>query len=116
MYDLGAPFWIVGFDKTYLSVPRLVHVLALFYVISALPWFRHAAESPLARPLALMGRHGLPVFATGSVLALAAQAIREAAPPSFLLDAWLVAGGLLIQILLAAALTRMATASAPRQA
>ena len=115
-YDLGAPFWVVGFDKTYLSVPRLLHVLALFYLISAVPWFRHAAESRWARPLALMGRHGLPVFATGSVLSILGQSIREAVPPSFLLDAWIIAGGILIQVLLAAALTRMAEAPARKGA
>ena len=116
MYELGAPFWTVGFDKTYLAVPRLLHALALFYLISALPWFRHAAESHWARPLALMGQHALPVFATGSVLSILGQSIREAAPPSFLLDAWVVAGGLLIQLLLAAALARLATAPARTRA
>ena len=100
-YEAGLPFWVVSFDKTFVAVPRLLHVLALFYIVSALPQVRAAAGMAWARPFALMGRQGLPVFATGSVLSILAQAIRAGAPESVVLDAWVVAVGLLIQLAVA---------------
>lgn len=114
-YDAGMPFYIVGFDKTYLSLPRLLHALAIAYVISALPIFRDFAESRWARPLALMGRHGLPVFATGSVLCIVAQSIKAATAGGFLVDTWVIIGGLLIQIALAVTLTRLAASKVEKR-
>jgi hypothetical protein len=112
-FDAGVPFYVVSFDKTFVAVPRLLHALAIFYVVSAVPWFRDAVEGRWARPLVLMGRHGLPVFATGSVLSILAQAIKHGAPPSFLLDAWLIVGGLTVQVGLAFVLARLALTRAP---
>ena len=99
--DAGLPFYVASFDKTFLSVPRAVHVLALVYLLSALPQVRAALGMAWARPLALMGRQGLPVFATGSVLAIVGQSIRAAAPESHAFDAWIIVSGLLIQLAVA---------------
>jgi hypothetical protein len=90
----GLPGFFVGFDKTYVSPPRLLHFLALAYALSTLPSLRRLAGSPAARPLVTLGRHSLPVFATGTVLAYAAQVAKEAAGPSHLLDAILIFGGI----------------------
>jgi hypothetical protein len=98
-WDLGLPFHVVSFDKTFVAVPRLLHALALFYLLASLPAVRRWAGAAWARPLALMGRQGLPVFAAGSVLAIVGQAIREGAPgESVALDAWVILGGLLLQL------------------
>ncbi len=112
-YEAGLPFWVVSFDKTFVAVPRLLHALALVYVISAFPLFKRAAETAWARPLVLMGRNGLPVFATGSVLSILAQSILGASDAGLLLGTVVIFGGLGIQIALAYALTRLARPMAP---
>ena len=111
-YESGLPFYLVGFDKAYLAAPRLLHALALVYVLSALPVFREAAEAWWTRPLALMGRRALPVFATGSVLSIIGQSIKAATTDSAVVDAWIIGGGLLIQVALALMLSRLSAVKA----
>ena len=89
-----APF--TSFDKGFEYLPRLLHILALAYALSALPILRSIANSPRAAPLILLGQHSLPVFATSTVLAYSAQVIKAMNPPSHLLDAALIIGGLAI--------------------
>ena len=74
----GAPFHIVAHDKTFLSLPRLLHILALAYVLSSLSIVERFCASALAAPLRLMGRQGLLVFSTGTVLALFCQVVLAA--------------------------------------
>ena len=100
-YEAGLPFYVVSFDKTFVALPRLLHVLALFYLLSALPQVRAFVGQAWARPFALMGRQGLPVFAAGSVLSILGQTIRASAPESHVFDAWIIVSGLLIQVLIA---------------
>ncbi len=85
-------------DKTFVTWPRLFHILALAYLLSSWPWVRRAAASPAAAPLALLGRNALPVFALGTLLALTAQAVKDVAPAGLAVDTALVAGGLGIQL------------------
>jgi hypothetical protein len=77
-------FWLVptlqqafyaSFDliKTDLALLRLLHFLALAYVLIQLPVGPRLAGTPLGRALAGLGRHGLPVFVAGTVLSLAGQ-------------------------------------------
>ncbi|MBM9592986.1 OpgC family protein [Roseitranquillus sediminis] len=115
-YDAGVPFFIAGFDKTFLSLPRALHVLALFYVVSMLPQVGAMASSGWAAPVALLGRFGLPVFATGSVLSIVGQSIKAATEDSFVLDAWIITGGLAIQFLVAAAFAATAARREPARA
>jgi hypothetical protein len=75
--------------------------MALAYLLSTWGWVRRWAASASAAPLALIGRHALPVFALGSLLALSAQAIKSAVPPSLLLDTALILGGLGLQYAMA---------------
>jgi hypothetical protein len=109
----GAPFYMVGFDKTFLALPRLLHALALFYVVSCLPGVVSFTAGRYAEPLKLLGRYGLPVFATGSVLSILLQAVKELTGDSFLADSALLALGLAAQLALALAL---ATTVAMRKA
>ncbi len=77
---LGAPSNIVGHNKTYLALPRFLHILVLVYALSCLPIVTRICASKFAAPLRLMGGHGLLVFGIGSILALAGQIIMIVEP------------------------------------
>ncbi|QCO54993.1 OpgC domain-containing protein [Pseudorhodobacter turbinis] len=66
----GVPFHLVSHDKTFLALPRLLHCLALVYVLSCSAWVFRATASGGGAPLRLLGRNGLLVFASGTLLAL----------------------------------------------
>lgn len=97
----GVPRFFTVVDKTYVAWPRLLHMLALAYLLSTLPVVRRMAGSTAARPLALLGRQALPVFAFGTILCFVAQAVKDVAPPSASLDTALILGGLSLQLALA---------------
>jgi hypothetical protein len=113
--DRGVPAYAVWFEKSALPLPRLLHVLALAYVLSNVPAIGRFARTRMAGPLALLGRHGLPVFATGSVLCMVFQAAKVGIGSSFLADTAMLAGGIAVQYLLALALSagRRANSVAP---
>ncbi|MGV8952583.1 MAG: OpgC family protein [Cypionkella sp.] len=90
----GFPDVFTSFDKSFLFLPRLLHILALGYVLSAIPALRKVAASPKLAPIVLLGQNSLPVFATSSVLAYVAQVIKAMTPPSAMLDACLIVTGL----------------------
>ncbi len=101
--DLGVPRLFVQFDKGHLELPRLLHVLALAYLLSVLPGLARTAAEPRWRFLTVLGRQALPVFALGTVLAFVARAIRllwqEAGhDPSLPLDAAVILGGIALQV------------------
>ena len=104
----GAPFYITWFDKTFLTLPRLTHALALFYVMASISAVRGFARTAWAAPFRLLGQQGLPIFAFGTVLSMALQAIKNPLPNDPLIDGLLLGGGLLLQLALAWTLTRTA--------
>jgi len=115
----GAPFYITWFDKTFVALPRLLHALALFYVMGSLNVMRGVAESRWAAPFRLMGRHGLAIFAVGTVMSLFLQAVKAGVPEDFWLDSLFILGGSAALMGLAYVLTRtqeMARASSPARA
>ncbi|NTG88170.1 succinyl transferase OpgC [Agrobacterium rhizogenes] len=71
----GLPPVITGFDKTFLSLPRLLHVLALAYLIICIPSVSRALRRPADHPLVILGRHSLSIFVAGTILAMAGQVI-----------------------------------------
>ena len=73
--SLGLPFHITSHDKTFLPMLRLLHALALVYVISCLPIVTRLSAHAYAEPLRVMGRQGLLVFSAGALLSLAGQAL-----------------------------------------
>ena len=77
---LGVPDVFVSHNKTYLGLPRLLHVMALAYVISCIPAIRSWSAHPGLRVLRLLGQQGLLVFALGTVLALCGQILMEVEP------------------------------------
>lgn len=72
---LGLPTVITGFDKTFLSLPRLLHVLALAYLIICIPSVSRVLRRPADHPLTILGRHSLSIFVAGTILAMAGQVI-----------------------------------------
>ncbi|WP_018181487.1 OpgC family protein [Kaistia granuli] len=71
-------FWLSGFNKTWVGVFRLLHVLSLSYVVifSPLPAFlkRRLDEGNW---IVRLGRHTLPVFWLGTLLSVAGHIVRE---------------------------------------
>ena len=109
--DLPFPILISGFDKTYVSLPRLLHLLALCYLFA-----NAAPSSPFARiargnPFAMLGRHSLPVFAFGTTLSLCAQVFKAGRPDAILADTLIIVAGLALQFALARYLDWWRTAS-----
>ena len=90
--------------KTDLGLARLVHFLALAYIVyhSGLTGLMRRTRAFL--PLCLMGRYGLPVFATGIVLSAMGEVIEtrsEAFNNQVVLGAAIVVGGILMHYLVA---------------
>ena len=106
--DAGAPFYITWFDKTYLALPRLLHALALFYVLGNLPVMRVVATSPLAAPFRQLGRQGLAVFAGGTVISMFLQVVKTPRQPDPLFDGLILGAGLLVLFAMAWLLNRTA--------
>ena len=98
------PRFVWEFDKTNLYLPRLLHVLSLAYVAAHLPMERWLRATEVMRPIIVLGRHSLPVFCLGTVLAIGGQMIRAQSDPSFSLDLILVSSGILAQLVLAGVL------------
>ena len=69
-----------SFMNNKMAQPRLVHILALVYVLSCLPVVTRICAHRYAAPLRLMGSHGLLVFGLGTILALAGQIMMDIEP------------------------------------
>lgn len=83
--DHGFPFYLTSFDKTFLSAPRLLHILALVYFLSTQSWVTRLSASRWVWPIELMGRFGLACFALGTVLSILGQSIKAA----LIYDPWI---------------------------
>lgn len=99
--SLPLPDLLTTFDKTYVGLPRLLHVLAIAYLFA-----NAAADSPFSRitrsnPFTMLGRHSLPVFAVGTMLSLMAQTYKFGTEPYVPRDAVIILGGLAILFALA---------------
>ncbi|OLP60478.1 hypothetical protein BJF93_15540 [Xaviernesmea oryzae] len=73
--SFGLPAVLTGFDKTFLSTPRLLHVLALGYLCAVLPAVSRWSSLPVGHPLVRIGRHSLPIFILGTILAMLGQVL-----------------------------------------
>ena len=80
--------------KTQLGLGRLVHFLALAYLIYGLRWTQYLREYAAFRPLALLGRHSLWVFGLVSLLTAVGQVMMETLRSTAWFDVLFVAGGL----------------------
>lgn len=97
------PWNLTAFDKTYLTAPRLLHILALAYFLSSFPAVRRFCGRAICAPFELLGRQALPVFALGSVLCIGMQGIKNVTGQDLLTDSLLIGVGLALQFALAAA-------------
>lgn len=97
----GLPPVLTGFDKTFLSLPRLLHIMALSYLVVALPAVSALFRTGRDHPLAILGKRSLPVFISGTVLALTAQVLKQINPGGFAYDSLLIAAGIAVQFALA---------------
>jgi len=87
-------------SKTDLGIARLVHFLALAYVISHSGITDLLRSTPVFAPLTLIGRYSLQVFATGCVLTAVGEVMVETRPEDYAhpltLGAFIVLGGVLL--------------------
>ena len=97
----GLPPVLGGFDKTFLSLPRLLHILSIAYLVVAVPAVSNFFRLSPDHPLAILGKRSLPVFIAGTLAAMAAQVLRNVHPTTLGFDIWLIATGILIQFTLA---------------
>lgn len=97
----GLPPVLTGFDKTFLSLPRLLHILAVSYLIVAFPAVSNLFRTGRDHPLAILGKRSLPVFIAGTVLAMAAQVLKLINPGGFAYDSLLISAGIVMQFALA---------------
>ncbi|MGS1097151.1 OpgC family protein (plasmid) [Aquamicrobium terrae] len=97
----GLPPVLGGFDKTFLSLSRLLHVLAVAYLVVSLCSVSSALRWSLDHPLVVLGRRSLPVFLAGTLLAMSAQVLRFIHGGGLLYDASLLTAGTMAQFLLA---------------
>lgn len=74
-FSFGLPAVLTGFDKTFLSSTRLLHVLALAYLLAVFPVFSKLTRLRIDHPLVMIGRHSLPVFIFGTILAMVGQVL-----------------------------------------
>jgi hypothetical protein len=98
---LNLPVVLTGFDKTFLSLTRLLHILALSYLIVAFPSVSNLFRTGRNHPLAILGKRSLPIFVAGTVAAMAAQVLKQINPGGFAYDSLLIAAGIAVQFALA---------------
>ncbi|MGE3364660.1 MAG: OpgC family protein [Rhizobiaceae bacterium] len=107
----GLPLFLAGFDKTFLALPRLLDILALAYLLTQAPLLSNLARVSRNNPLAIFGKHSLPVFIFGTVLAMAGQVTKTFYGQNLLYDTMIVATGIAAQFALAYGLEWIARTS-----
>lgn len=98
----GWPHYLITLEKTWLPLPRIVHALALAYLLSSFAGVARLCAGPVGAPFALLGRQSLPVFALGSVIVYLVQNLRAGAPIDPVQDTLWIAGGIVAMFALAA--------------
>ena len=98
---IDVPGRIWGFEKGYVAWPRLLHVLALGYVVMMSPLGRLMHLIPKTNSLTAMGRHSLPVFCAGSLLSMTGAVIRYEWGGGISHDTIIIATGLVVMAIFA---------------
>jgi hypothetical protein len=99
--DGALPDWLASMYKPNLPVPRLLHVLALAYVVCHCPIWAWLARIPKDFVLTRMGRHSLPVFMTGSLLSMAGWILANESNGGVLVETAVVIVGMAVMATLA---------------
>ncbi|HZH28693.1 MAG TPA: OpgC domain-containing protein [Azospirillaceae bacterium] len=108
---LPLPRFLWDLDKQNLSLPRLLHVLALAYVVVNLPLHRWVKSLGSGNPVVLMGRQSLPVFCLGLILSLWGLTLKVTKEYGVLFDVLFLAVGIAAQMCLAWLLARQGAPS-----
>jgi hypothetical protein len=88
-------------NKTDLGLLRLLHFLALAYVVFYSGVTGWLARTIMFKPLCLIGRHSLPVFALGSILSMFDRAIMDTYELAVIPSLAILAVGIILQYLIA---------------
>ncbi|WP_455479269.1 OpgC family protein [Bartonella sp. B23] len=88
---------LFNFNKTFLSLPRLIHVIALSTLIFSIPRLNKLLHVSKQNPLAILGKHSLPVFVTGTVFAMFGQILKTVMTGTFFSDSLLIISGIAVQ-------------------
>lgn len=88
-------------NKGALAFLRLVHVLALAYVLIHTDVIGRLLNTRVFRPIAIIGKNGLAVFASGSVMAIFLQVLFETWRAGDLIKSAVLVAGLVAQFLVA---------------
>jgi hypothetical protein len=108
---------VLDHDKSSLGLARLVHFLALAYVISYSGLTELYRRTPIFAPLTLIGRYSLQVFATGCVLTAVGEVMVETRPEDYAypltLGAFVVVVGVLLHYVAARLLAARRTVQRP---
>lgn len=99
--SMGLSSRLTGFNKTFESLPRLLHVLALAYVLVIFPRLSNVFRCLPSNPLAILGKYSLAVFVTGTILAMAAQVLKQVNTGGVMFDSLLIAAGVVVQFTVA---------------
>jgi hypothetical protein len=102
----GLPYVLTASDKTFLTGWRLLHALSLAYIFISLPVLSRVTRLSYSHPLSVIGRHGLAIFVTGTVLSILAQAIMTVTVKTALVGLALIAAGVAVQVMTAYILER----------
>jgi hypothetical protein len=101
----GLPSFLGSLDKTNLALPRVLHILALVYVVAYMPGAaRFTAALRGDNPFVAMGRNALPLFCAGSLLSMVGLILRDQYGDHILLDVVIVGAGFLLLVGLARSL------------
>ena len=95
----GLQDWTRGWadlDKTSLGLGRLIHFVALAYLLYSFGAAARLRATKVYEPLCLLGRHSLTVFALLSLLAAVGQVAEELMGHTVELDLVLLGGGLVL--------------------
>jgi hypothetical protein len=103
--NLPLPFVLYESDKTFLTTGRLLHVLALTYVVcqSPIATLLKRRLGPL-NPVVLLGKHALVTFVLGTLVSMSGLIFKVAYAGGPLFDTLYVGGGLILLVAVAASL------------
>ncbi len=88
-------------DKRVLGIARLVHFLALAYVVHYSGLTQLVPRTAFFAPLCSIGRYSLPAFATGAILCTIGLAVMDEDWPGMPYSLFVLAGGLAIHYVVA---------------
>src|SRR5690606_22569361 len=80
---------------------RSSDLVAIAYLIAVVPTLNSIARTSPHNPLAILGKHSLPVFIAGTLLAMVAQVMKLVNPGGLPYDTLLIATGIVMQFTLA---------------